>query len=261
MKKIFDSIASFLKKYNYLVVAGFFLLAFIIFTILVKTVDVNFNVYSETYLGFYNANYKFNDFVLEFGKYEAMKKASDVLMYLSFGYVAVIFVFALIQLIKGKSFKKIDKRFYVLLGACVAVVVLYFVFEIVKVNYSPDSYVEKIHENPEDITSPIIERILHLHASYPSTHVFVGSTFYLISTYTAMKLLKPEKEWISPLVYMATGIICLLMVFTRALSAKHWLTDIIASILLIISVYTAFIYVSHKLVPEEANEAIESQKE
>lgn len=242
MKKIFDSIASFLKKYNYLVVAGFFLLAFIIFTILVKTVDV-FYYYNSTYIGFYHVNSAFGEFVTNFGKYASMKKASDVLLYVSFGYIFVLFVFALVELIKNKSFKKLNKNYYLALGGYVSVVFFYLVFEIVKVNYSPDSVVGD------------------LKPSYPSTHVFVGSMFYLISTYTAMKLLKPEKEWISPLVYMATGIICLLMVFTRALSAKHWLTDIIASILLIISVYTAFIYVSHKLVPEEVNEAIESQKE
>ena len=69
-----------------------------------------------------------------------------------------------------------------------------------------------------------------------------------------MKLLKPEKDWIKPLVYFATIVICLLLVFTRSLSAKHWLSDIIASIILVSVVYTLFIGVSHKLAPEVPKE-------
>lgn len=233
---------SFLKKYNYLVVSMVFLLAFIIFTILVKTVDVYY-YYNNTYIGFYSMNYAFGEFVTHFGKYASMKKASDILLYLSFGYILVLFIFALIELIKKKSFKKLNKNYYLALGGYISVAIIYFIFEVAKVNYSPDSIAGD------------------LKASYPSTHVFVGSMFYLINTYTALKLLKPEKEWISPLVYIATGIICLLIVFTRALSAKHWLSDIIASILLIISVYTAFTYVSHKLIPIERVEALKEEIE
>ena len=127
-------------------------------------------------------------------------------------------------------------NYYVALCAYILVAFLYVVFEIVKVNYSPDSLADK------------------LKPSYPSSHVFIGCMFYLISTYTAMKLLKPEKDWIKPLVYFATIVICLLLVFTRSLSAKHWLSDIIASIILVSAVYTLFIASSSKLAPEVKKE-------
>ena len=227
---------SFLKKYNYLVVSMVFFLAFIIFTILVKTVDVHFYI-NNTYIGFYSLNYKFGNFVTNFGKFDFMNKASDIILYLSFGYILVLLVFAIIEIVKKKSLWKINKNYFVALGGYVSAVVLYVIFEIVKVNYSP--------------VSPIGD----LKASYPSSHVFLGVMFYLISTYTAVKLLSPEKEWIPTILYFATGIICALLIFTRALSAKHWLTDIIASILLIIFLYTLFIYVSHKIVPISQIEA------
>ena len=227
---------SFMKKYGYFIASASLLLVFIIFTILVKTVDVTFinyeNASNSFYLGFSNFNFKFADLVNEFGKANSMNKISDVILYLSFAYILGLFIFALIELIKNKSFKKLNMNYYVALGGYVLVAVLYVIFEIVKVNYSPDSLADK------------------LKPSYPSSHVFIGCMFYLINTFTAMKLLKPEKDWIKPLVFIATGIICVLLVFTRTMSAKHWLSDIIASIILVSCIYTLFIGVSHKLAPE-----------
>ena len=222
---------SFMKKYGYFIASASLLLVFIIFTILVKTVDVHY-YYNNTYVGFYSMNSKFGELVTNFGKYEPMGKMSDIILYLSFGYILILFIFAIIELIKKKSFKKLNMNYYVALGGYVLVAVLYVIFEIVKVNYSPDSLPDK------------------LKPSYPSSHVFIGCMFYLINTFTAMKLLKPEKDWIKPLVFIATGIICVLLVFTRTMSAKHWLSDIIASIILVSCVYTLFIGVSHKLAPE-----------
>lgn len=222
---------SFMKKYGYFIASASLLLVFIIFTILVKTVDVHY-YYNNTYVGFYSMNSKFGELVTNFGKYEPMGKMSDIILYLSFGYILILFIFAIIELIKKKSFKKLNMNYYVALGGYVLVAALYVIFEIVKVNYSPDSLADK------------------LKPSYPSSHVFIGCMFYLINTFTAMKLLKPEKEWIKPLVFIATGVICVLLVFTRTMSAKHWLSDIIASIILVSCVYTLFIGVSHKLAPE-----------
>ena len=220
-----------MKKYGYFIATAVLLLVFIVFTILVKTVDVRY-YFNNTYVGFYTMNSKFGELITNFGKYEVMGKLSDIIFYVSFGYVLIILVFGLIELIKKKSFKKLNMNYYVALCAYILVAFLYVVFEIVKVNYSPDSLADK------------------LKPSYPSSHVFIGCMFYLISTYTAMKLLKPEKDWIKPLVYFATIVICLLLVFTRSLSAKHWLSDIIASIILVSVVYTLFIACSSKLAPE-----------
>ncbi len=229
---------SILKKYGYFIASAALLLIFIVFTILVKTVDVQY-YFNNTYVGFYSINSKFGEFVTNFGKYESMSKMSDIILYLSFAYILGLFIFALIELIKNKSFKKLNMNYYLVLGGYVLTVIFYFVFEIVKVNYSPISPID------------------NLKPSYPSSHVLLGCMFYLLNTFTAMKLLKPEKEWIKPLVFAATGVICLLLIFTRALSSKHWLTDIIASIILVSSLYTLFIGVHHKLVPISPKEAKE----
>ncbi len=229
---------SILKKYGYFIASAALLLIFIVFTILVKTVDVQY-YFNNTYVGFYSINSKFGEFVTNFGKYESMSKMSDIILYLSFAYILGLFIFAVIELIKNKSFKKLNMNYYLVLGGYVLTVIFYFVFEIVKVNYSPISPID------------------NLKPSYPSSHVLLGCMFYLLNTFTAMKLLKPEKEWIKPLVFVATGVICLLLIFTRALSSKHWLTDIIASIILVSSLYTLFIGVHHKLVPISPKEVKE----
>ena len=213
---------------------------FVIFTILVKTVDVVY-YYNNTYVGFYTLNSKFGAFVTDFGKYEAMSKISDIILYSSFAYIAILFVFAIIEAVKLKSLFKINKNYFLVLGGYIAVVFVYLIFEIVKVNYSPGSVAGE------------------LKASYPSSHVFLGCMFYLLNSYTALKLLKPEKEWIGDLVYGGTTVICLLLVFTRAMSTKHWLTDIIASIILVSAIYTLFIGVHHKLVLEAPNELKEEE--
>ena len=229
---------SILKKYGYFIASAVLLLIFIVFTILVKTVDVQY-YFNNTYVGFYSIKSKFGEFVTNFGKYESMSKMSDIILYLSFAYILGLFIFAVIELIKNKSFKKLNMNYYLVLGGYVLTAIFYFVFEIVKVNYSPISPID------------------NLKPSYPSSHVLLGCMFYLLNTFTAMKLLKPEKEWIKPLVFIATGVICLLLIFTRALSSKHWLTDIIASIILVSSLYTLFIGVHHKLVPISPKEAKE----
>lgn len=224
-----------MKKHALLFVSGTLFLLFIIFTILVKTVDVHY-IYNNTYLGFYTWNFNVGNMITRYNHYSGMKLISDIILYVGIAYSGLIMVFLVIALIKAKSLKTLNKRYYLLLGAYITIAFLYFLFEIMKVNYSPDSSAE------------------HLKASYPSTHVFVGASLFLVNSYTAIKLLNPEKEWFIDLIYISTGLICALLAFTRLMSAKHWLTDVIAAILLTASVYTLFVYVSHITLPTRKEE-------
>ena len=221
-----------MKKYSYLFVSGIFLLAFIDFTIIFKTCDVEYISVSNTYLGLSHCNLSFGNYVVSTEKYDDFAKISDIFLYLSFAFVAVMGVIGVIQWIKNKSLLKVNKRLFILLGGYIAVVALYFVFEIMKLNYSPD--ISK-----------------GLKASYPSTHVFIGASFFLMNSYVALKLLNSEKKWLSYLIYASTLLICLLIVFSRSMALKHWLTDIIGSILLTGFIYFLFIHVNHALIKEE----------
>lgn len=227
-----------MKKHTYLFVSSAILLLFIVFTILVKTVDVDY-IYNNTYLGFHTLNFNFGNWAVNFGKYHGMRLISDIILYVGIGYSGLILVFGVVQLIKLKSLKLLNKRYFLLLGAYLVIAILYLFFEVVKVNYSPDS------------------SATHLKPSYPSTHVFIGCALFLFNSYTAIKLLDPGKKWFIDLIYVSTGLICLLLVFTRLLSLKHWLTDIIGAVLLVSFVYTLFIYISHRTLPTKKEEVSE----
>ena len=229
-----------MKKYAYLITSLSILLVFIVFTILVKTVDVQY-IYNNTYLGFYHANYEFGNWAVNFGKYDGLRKWSNILLYVSLGYSLVMGVFGIISWIRNKKLKNVNKQYFVLLGGYVAIAITYFIFEIVKINYSPDSSID------------------HLKASYPSSHVFIGCALFLLNSYSAVKLLNPEKKWLSYIIYAATGLICLLLTFSRLMSLKHWMTDIVASVILVSVIYTLFIYVSRQFnkVNEEETQEIE----
>ena len=212
-----------MKKNIYLITASFFLLAFIVFTVIVKTVDVTFVVTNETYIGLSHFNYDVGNWVISLGKMKDMKVISDILLYLILGYSFVFFVVGVIQWIKGKTLKAVDKTIY-LLGACYVLIgLLYLVFELVKVNFSP------LSDNG-------------LKASYPSTHVFVGSTLVLINSFAAIKMLKIDAKLFRVIIYTSSLIICVLLAFTRLLSLKHWCTDIIASFLLIPAIYFLYLH-------------------
>ena len=150
-------------------------------------------------------------------------------------------VFGIISWIRLKKLKEVNKQYFVLLGAYLAIAFTYFIFEIVKINYAPDS--------------PAGD----LKASYPSSHVFIGCALLLVNSYSAMVLLRPGKKWLLVLLFIGTGFVCLLELLSRMLSAKHWLTDIIASVILVGAIYPLFIFVSHQFnkVNEEEKPEIE----
>ena len=90
-----------MKKYTCLFISLSLLLVFIVFTILVKTVDVQY-IYNNTYLGFYHANYEFGNWAVDFGKYNGLRKISDVLLYIAIGYSALLGVFGIISWIRNR---------------------------------------------------------------------------------------------------------------------------------------------------------------
>lgn len=205
-----------MKKHLYYWLAPITLLiAFIVFTVLVKTVDVKYFPIGELnyYIGFYSMNSAAQSWANSIGAEHTMKIISDIVLYLSFVFVAGFVGFTIYQAIKLKSLKKVDRRYYILLGTYVLVVILYFAFEVMRINYSP---------LVEDKLKP----------SYPSTHVFVAVVFYICSTLTAIDMIPIEKRYLRIIAIVLIVFLVLLMGFVRFLSGRHWLSDIIAGYLL-----------------------------
>ncbi len=225
-----------MKKFQYLILPAIFLLVFIIFTVMVKTIDVQY-LLNNSYIGFYTMNHAINTWVGEYGKMDFAKTLSDVLMYASFVFVFGYMVAFVVQWIKTKSLKLVDQRYYLILGTFVLTVLIYVIFEIVKVNYSP------LYDGK-------------LKASYPSTHVLVTSIFFITSTLVAIDMLQIKKNYLRIILYALLAFLGLLFGFIRLLSGRHWFSDIIASYLLVGVVLSLFIpayYVIMDRKKEELN--------
>ena len=212
---------------------------FAIWTILVKTVDVDVVSYNGTKLGFYHLNYRFGDLVTEFNKFAFMRTVSDILLYSAIAYSVVLVAIPVIQLIKYKTFKNVSTIFYFLGGAYFLIAFIYLFFELVKVNYAPDV----------------------LKPSYPSSHVFIGCSLLLLNSYVLLKFLTIKLDIFKTMIHLSTVVLSLLLVLTRMLAVKHWLTDIIASVILTLAVYFLFIGVCRWLIPNEVKEELFKEDE
>ena len=134
--------------------------------------------------------------------------------------IVVAAAFALVgltQLVRRKSFWRVDREIGALGFLYAFVVVLYVAFEVVIVNYRP-------------VIMPGEE---HVEASFPSSHtmlvcVVMGSAMLLARRYFAVRgdgVKRAAAEALCALVIALT-------VFGRLYAGVHWLTDILAGVLL-----------------------------
>ena len=210
-----------MKKYFKYVPAIAINLVFIVWTILVKTIDVRY-IYRVGYIGFSNFNFQVNDFVTQFARTELFDKLSDVGLYLSFAVVLAFGVIGIVQWVKRKSIKKVDRLLFVLLGIYVLTVAEFLVFEIAKINYSPLS-------TPDE-----------LKASYPSTHILCFMTFVLTGAIALFEYLEVNKciKWASIGVVIA---ISMMFALLRLFSGQHYFSDVVGGLLLSASNIALFI--------------------
>ena len=207
------------KKYRKFADAVILLAAALLFTLLVKVVDVQPIGPQETSVGFAKVNKAFADLI---GTNMLLYKLTQLLGYAALAVVAFFGFGGMMQLVKRKSLLKVDRE---LLGAGVlyaVVLALYVAFEKLIVNYRPVIM--------PDETVP--------EASFPSSHtllacVVFGSAIILADTYV-------RKHKARKTVRAVFAVLILVMVAGRLLSGVHWITDIIAGLLYSGSLLSAF---------------------
>lgn len=190
---------------------------FVLFTILVKTVDVQRAGDSETLIGFASFN---SDVFSSLGTNQSWNKITNILFVSSF---ALAFCFASLgvyELIKTKKLNKVNGKILALGVTYVLIAILYLFFELVIVNYRP------IIVNGK------------LEASYPSSHTFITLTI-LWTTILFIIQSSKNKSLKLGLVFGGTAL-SLITIVGRLLSGKHWATDIIGAVLL--SLFLILIY-------------------
>ena len=182
----------------------------VVFTVLVKIVDVGFVSSTGSLVGFSSVNIPFSQ---KFGFNPILYKVSEVLGYLIFLVIAVFAFIGCYQLIKRKSLMKVDKDLYALAITYVFTFALYIFFDkVLVINLRP------IIMAGESIAEP----------SFPSSHTLLAVSVLGTAISECGKIRKKSFR-VSLVIVLAilmgaTGL-------SRLFSGVHWVTDIVAGIL------------------------------
>lgn len=205
---------------NYVIAAGLFLV-FIIYTVIIATVDVQ-----EVVVGTHKI--KIGLASLNKGAFESLGTSDfwySISKYLGYAAILVVGCFGLIgllQMIQRKNFFRTDVEilvlgaFYVIMGVC------YILFEIIVINYRP-----------------VLEEG-QLEASFPSSHTMLVCCVMGTAILQIRRLVKNEVMSLIGTVLCVAAIA--LMIVSRLLSGIHWVTDIVGGI--IISAALIMLYVA-----------------
>lgn len=203
-----------------------FILAFILWTVFILTVDVQPVGVQGTDIGFATVNSWFHSLT-----------GVNMLMYYATDWLGIVPVFAcmlfgitgVLQLVKRRSLRKVDPDLIISGIYYIIVIFCYLVFEIYPLNYRP----------------VLINGVME--ASYPSSTTLlvlcVMPTLVLLSSH------RISKSKIKMIIKVLTTLFSVFMVSGRLISGVHWLSDIVASALLsggLYFLYTAAILLSYR---------------
>ena len=195
---------------------------FVLWTVLVRFVDVQAIGPQESSVGFAALNGYVHNLT---GVNSFLYELTDWLGLVPIC-IALYFAFlGLAQWIRRKSLRKVDYSILVLGGFYIAVAAVFFLFEVVVINYRPT----------------LIEGVLEV--SYPSSTTMLVACIMPTATLQFRgrinnKTLKNCVLWVN------TGFTAF-MVIGRLLSGVHWLTDIIGGILVSAGLVLIYYAVSH----------------
>lgn len=197
------------------------IILFIVWTLLVVFCDVSAIGPNDSSVGLSTLNGAFHELT---GFSEKMFKMTQLTNYVGFALVAVFAVLGLIQLIQRKSLFKVDKDLYILAAFYIAVFAVFFLFEVVTINYRPEII------NGE------------LQGSYPSSSTLRVVCFTVTAAmqfYTRI-----DKKWLRNLVTILLSVFTVFAVIGRTICGCHWLSDIIGSLFIsygLIMLYYGFV--------------------
>ena len=198
------------KKRNFFISTILILLA-VVFTILVKVVDVKQVGVNGTSIGFATVNqFVFESIGVNMIWYHITDWLGLVPIFMAMAYALIGFI----QLIKRKSIFKVDKEIIILGLFYIVVISIYIFFEKVIVNYRP------------------ILMNGFLEASYPSSHTLMTICLCGSSVIVNKKLFNNK---ITKLMNILSLVIILITVIGRLISGVHWFTDIIGEIFISIA--------------------------
>lgn len=185
------------------------LVAFIIWTLLILTVDVQPVGQNGTNIGFATFNSWFHKLMgvhMEFYIITDWLGLVPVFVCMIFGW------FGLSQLIQRKSLFQVDNDILVLGVYYIVVIFGYLIFEMLPINYRPI----------------LIEG--QMEASYPSSTTLLVLSVMPTLVFQANKRVKSQA--VCKIISISTVVFSVFMVIGRLIAGVHWFTDIVGSVLL-----------------------------
>jgi undecaprenyl-diphosphatase len=211
------------RKSKALMTALFFLFLTIVFTVIVKHVNVGQIGPEGSSVGLSSINGSVHELFGGFNKfwYDLTEKTGLLL-----ALPVVAFALAgLTELIKRKSLKKVDCELKVLAMFYAVVAMVYVFFEkVFVINYRP----------------VLIDG--ELEASYPSSHTLFAFCFCCSAIYVINRLVRAKNKFYATMFNVLLTMILFLNVIGRLLSGAHWFTDIFGGILISAMLVSFFKY-------------------
>ena len=200
----------------------------VVFTIVVKFVNVRPATLENSPVGLASLNEKVRTLFQynEQGINPTWDKITDLALAALFVVAAYFVILGIVQLVRRKSLKKVDRELKLLAGFYVILGAIYLFFEkLLVINYRP----------------VLIDGALE--ASYPSSHVLfalalAGSAILLTRNY-----IKPK---FATIINLAIALLALVVTFGRLLAGVHWFTDVMGSILISAALISLFATVLKK---------------
>ena len=198
------------------------LVAFVLWTIAVRCVDVKAIGPRESNVGFATINGFIHNLT---GVNLTLYNITDWLGLVPFAFVFGFAILGLVQLIKRKSLLKVDYTILVLGGFYIAVMAVYLLFEIVVINYRPT----------------LING--YLEASYPSSTTML--VLCVMPTAIMQFNSRIKSKMLKRCVLFAITAFTIFMVIGRLISGVHWFSDIVGGALLSTGLVMMYYYISN----------------
>ena len=191
--------------------------AFVIWTMLIQTVDVRSAGQNGTNIGFAAMNLAFHRMT---GVHMSIYTVTDWLGLVPIAVCMVFGVMGFIQLVRRKNLFKVDSDILLLGVYYILVIAGYLIFEMIPINYRP----------------VLIEG--RMEASYPSsTTLLVVSVMPTLAFQVRRRM---KNTGVRYALYGFTVVFTAFMVIGRTVSGVHWLTDIIGALLLSAGLYLIY---------------------
>ena len=193
------------------------ILAFILWTILIRTVDVQPVGVNNTDIGFAAVNTWFHRLT---GETMWIYTVTDWLGLVPIVICVCFGILGLVQLIQRKSLKKVDADIILLGIYYILVIIGYLVFEMIPINYRPVP----------------IDGVME--ASYPSSTTLLVLSVMPTLVFQVSRRAKSGAAARNTAVL--AGFFSAFMVIGRLVSGVHWLTDILGSVFLSAGLYLLY---------------------